>query len=53
MPKYRTVIAINYDVDAEDLQEAEEKALELCEEEWGKPFLDVVLMSFGVNTMEL
>ena len=53
MPKYRTVVAISYDVEAKDGESAEEKALELCEEEYGKNFLNMVLMSFDVNTEKI
>jgi len=53
MPKYRTVIATSYDVEAKDRESAEETALELFEEEFGKPLLDVALMSFGVNTEKI
>ena len=53
MAKYRVVFAISYDVEAEDEVEAEEKAIEELEAEFGSVFTDVVLNSFGVNVEEL
>jgi len=52
LPKYRVVFALSYDVSAKDEVEAEDKALEMLEEEFGKRFADIVLSEFGVNVTE-
>jgi len=49
MPKFRVVIAVSYDVEAENEVEAETIAHELLEKEIGKEALDAVLEVFGVN----
>jgi len=56
LPKYRTVITINYDVWAKDEESAKLKAIKQFEEEIGKPFYDVAYSygsSFRVNTKKI
>jgi hypothetical protein len=49
MPKFRVVIAISFEVEAEDGLEAESEAYQMLEREIGKEAADVVLRTFGVN----
>jgi len=51
--KYRVVFAISYDVEAENKEDAEEKAIEKLEKEFGKKFADIVLYYFGENIEEI
>jgi len=53
MPKFRVVIAVSYDVEAENEVEAETVACELLEKEIGKEASDAVLETFGVNVRKV
>jgi len=55
MPKYRTIISTTYDVEADSKEEAEEKALELFEEDMHKAISsgDHPADWMGVTTIEL
>ena len=53
MAKYRAVFAISYDVEATDISEAEDKAIEKLEEEFGKSFADIILQHFGSNVEKI
>lgn len=52
MTKYRVVYAVSYDVEAENESEAEDKAIELLEQEFGDD-ADVILDCFGSNMTEI
>ena len=53
MGRYRVVIAVSYDVEAEDELEACDKAYEMLEKEIGEKAADAVLEAFGVNVEEI
>jgi hypothetical protein len=50
--KYRVIIALNFDVKANDENNAEEIAIEKLEQEFGEKFTDIVLNEFGINVVE-
>ena len=55
MPKYRTIISTTYDIEADSPEEAEEKAIELFEEDMYKAIScgDSPADWMGVTTIEI
>lgn len=49
MGRFRVVFAVSYDVEAEDENEAEEKAYDMLAHEIGDSTAEIVVATFGIN----